>query len=188
MQHGCNLAAQESGLECAGVNNDDFTVLVSGGGRCCWVSMCTVWPSHSKWRSRATNLHQILRQAWTFLHGNYSYDSEGCSYGQLVIDSFIATTSQLTHHVSCQVLLRHQITQVTQPHCRPHLSSCDFWLFPKLQSPLKRKRFQTISEIQENMTGQLMATGRTVWGPRVPTLEGTEALMSYVQCFLYLLQ
>ena len=33
MQHWCNLAAKESGLECTGVNND-FTVLVSGGGRC----------------------------------------------------------------------------------------------------------------------------------------------------------
>ena len=38
----------------------------------------------------------------------------------------------------------------------------DFWLFPKLKSPLKGKRFQTISEIQENMTGQLMEIGRTV--------------------------
>ena len=30
----CKLAAKESGLECAYVNNDDFTVLVSRGGRC----------------------------------------------------------------------------------------------------------------------------------------------------------
>ena len=29
----CNLAAKESGLECISMNNDDFTVLVSGGGR-----------------------------------------------------------------------------------------------------------------------------------------------------------
>ena len=27
--------------------------------------------------NRATNLHQILHLAWTFLHGNYSDDSEG---------------------------------------------------------------------------------------------------------------
>ena len=49
--HWYNLAAKESGLECACVNNDNFTVLVSGGGRHYWVSMCTVWPSHSKWLS-----------------------------------------------------------------------------------------------------------------------------------------
>ena len=30
--------------------------------------------------------------------------------------------------------------------------------------------------------------GRTVWGPKVSTLKGTEISLSYVQCFLYLLQ
>ena len=28
--------------------------------------------------------------------------------------------------------------------------------------------------------------GRTVWGPKMSTLKGTEASSSYVQCFLYL--
>ena len=42
-QHRCNLAAKESGLECACVNSDDLTVLVSGGGRCRWVNTCTDW-------------------------------------------------------------------------------------------------------------------------------------------------
>ena len=68
----------------------------------------------------------------------------------------------------------------------PDLASSDFCLFPKLKSPLKGKRFQTIDEIQENTTGQLMAIGRTVWGPKVPTLKGTEVSLSYVQCLLYL--
>ena len=31
--HRCNLAAKESGLECTCVNNDEFTVLVSGGSK-----------------------------------------------------------------------------------------------------------------------------------------------------------
>ena len=53
--HPCNLAAKESGLECTWGNKDDFTVLVSGGRRCCWVSMCSVWPSHSKWLSEGNN-------------------------------------------------------------------------------------------------------------------------------------
>ena len=43
-----------------------------------------------------------------------------------------------------------------------NLVPCDFWLFPKLKSTLKGKRFQTIDEIQENMMGQLMVIGRTV--------------------------
>ena len=44
----------------------------------------------------------------------------------------------------------------------PDLVSCDFWLLPKLKPPLKEKRFQSVGEIQENMTGQLIAIGRTV--------------------------
>ena len=91
-------------------------------------------------------------------------------------------------HLMQRFLAKHQITQVTQPPYSPELLPCDFWIFPKLKSPLKRKRFQTIDEIQENMTGQLRAIGRTVWGPKVPTLKGTEASLSCVQCFLYLLQ
>ena len=72
-----------------------------------------------------------------------------------------------------------------QPVTSLDLVPCDFWLFPKLKSPFKGKRFQTVDEIQENITGQLMAIGRTLWGPEVPTLKGTRSL-SYVQCFLYL--
>ena len=68
----------------------------------------------------------------------------------------------------------------------PDSVPCDFWLFPKLKSPLKGKGFQTINEIQENTSGQVMAIERTVWGPKVPTLKGTEESLSYVQCFLYL--
>ena len=75
---------------------------------------------------------------------------------------------------------------MTQPHYSPHLASCNFWLFPKLESPLKGKRFQILNEIQENMMGWLMATVWTVWGPKVPTLRGTKVSLSYAQCFLYL--
>ena len=95
-------------------------------------------------------------------------------------------------HVSRLVqsfLEKHQITQVTWTLYSPDLVPCNFWLFPKLKLSLTRKRFQTIGEIEENMTGQLMAIRRTVWDSKVPTLKGTEVLctsLSYVQCFLYL--
>ena len=65
-------------------------------------------------------------------------------------------------------LVKHQITQVAQPPYSPDLVPCDFWLFPKLKSPLKGKRFQIV-ETQENTTGQLMVIGRNVGGPKVPT-------------------
>ena len=88
---------------------------------------------------------------------------------------------------SCaEVLRKHQITQVTQLPYIADLAPCGFWLFPKLKSPLKGKRFQIVNEIQENTTGQLMVTGRAVWGPKVSTLKWTEVSLYYVQCFLYL--
>ena len=80
---------------------------------------------------------------------------------------------------------KHQITQVTQIWAlKTRFGALQLLAFPK--SPLKGKRFQTVNEIQENRTGQLMTIGRTVWGPKVPTLKGTEASLSYIQCFLYL--
>ena len=45
--------------------------------------------------------------------------------------------------VSCaELLVKYQITQVTQAPCSPDLVPCDFWLFPKLKSPFKRKSFR----------------------------------------------
>ena len=56
-------------------------------------------------------------------------------------------------------LAKHQITQVAQLPYSPDSAPSDFQLFPKLKSPLKGKRFQTIDEIQETTAEQLMATG-----------------------------
>ena len=56
-------------------------------------------------------------------------------------------------HLVQSFLVKHQITQVTQPPYSPDLAPCDFLLFPNVKLPLKGKRFQTIDKIQENMTG-----------------------------------
>ena len=78
-----------------------------------------------------------------------------------------------------------QCTPLMPPNS-PNLVPWDFWVFLKLKSPLEGKRFQITNEIQENVTGQLMVIGRTVWGPKVPTLRGIEVSLSYVQYVLYL--
>ena len=99
------------------------------------------------------------------------------------------TPAHVSHLVQ-SFWVKHQITQVSQPRYNPDLAPCDFWLFPKLKSPVKGKRLQTIDKLHENMTGQLIAIGRMVWGPKVPTLKGTEVSLSYhnVSCILNLLQ
>ena len=102
-----------------------------------------------------------------------------------------ATCLRLMHYVSCSFFFsKHQITQVTQSPYSPYLVCCDFCFFPKLKSPMKGKVFQTIREIQENTTGQLMMTETYVRSPKVTTLKGTEVPLSYVNvsCILYLLQ
>ena len=80
-----------------------------------------------------------------------------------------ATLSQ--HACSCiisgaEILVRHQITQVTQPPYSPDLVPCNFWLFPKLKSPLKGKRFQTIHEIQKTQWGSWWWLGELGEVPR----------------------
>ena len=81
------------------------------------------------------------------------YDKNSCSYEHLVMGSFITTTHPLIHHFSCSFLAKHQITQVTQPPCSPDMEPWDFWLFPKLKSPLKRKRFHTIMRFRKIWQG-----------------------------------
>ena len=106
----------------------------------------------------------------------------------LVASSRQHACSRITSHA--EFLAKLQITQVTQPLYTPDLAPYDFWLFSKLKSPLKGRRFQIVNEIQENTTRQLMAIGRAVWGPKVPALKGTEVSLSYmynVSCILYLL-
>ena len=72
-----------------------------------------------------------------------------------------ASSWQCTHSFimsRAEFLAKYQIIQVTQPLYSLDLVPCDFWLFPKLKSPLKGKRFQTINEIQENMMRQVVPT------------------------------
>ena len=59
-----------------------------------------------------------------------------------------------------------------------------------VKETFEREEISDVDQIQKNTVGQLMAIGRTVWGPKVTTLKGTEVSLSYVQSFfiLYLLQ
>ena len=197
MWHRSNLAAKESGPECPHANNDHFTVLASGGSGRCWVSMCTVWPSHSKWLSKsASDFALSLNIPPRKLFGWFRRPQLWAK----MIGSFITTMCPLIHHIlSGFFFVKHQFTQVTQPYYSPDLALCNFWLFPKLfpfkgvKSLLKGKRFQTVNEIQENMMGQLMAIGRFVWDSKVTRWLLWRGLRCHcpkynVFCILYLPQ
>ena len=124
-----------------------------------------------------------------------SAETLGMIQSAVAIGNCWLAASSPQHARSCimslqRFLMKYPTIQVTQPPHSPDLVPCNFWLFLKLKSPLKGKRFQTISEIQENMMGQLMVVGRTVWSRKVPALKGTEAYCPVynISCILYLLQ
>ena len=173
-----------SGLEYVCVNNGDFTVLVSGGIRHHWVSMCTACLiQKTEWvEQRICNIfclkleHSSAETIWMIqkaaVVGNWCLAASSRQYVRSSIMCHAEYFGETSNHPGFPL--------------SPDLVPCDFWLFPKLKSPMKGNRFQTINEIQENMSGQLIVIGRTVWGPKVPTLKGTEVSLLYVQCFLYL--
>ena len=187
--HPCTLVAKDSGLECTCMNNDAFTVLVRGGGRCHWVPMCTVLCGcyiQNDWAEQWICIkfwvkpqHSSMETIWMI------QKAAAMDNWWLAASSWQCARSCITSLELFGETSNHSVDLV--PYSRD-LAPCNFWLFPKLKSPLKGKRFQTVGEIQEYMTGQLMVTGRTVWGPKVPTLKGTEASLSCIQCILYLLQ
>ena len=90
-------------------------------------------------------------------------------------------------HLKQSFLVKHQITQVTQPCYSPDLVPWKLWIFPKLKLSLKGKRFQTIDEIRENIMGQLMVTGRSVWSSTMPGtgMSGWRAII--VLCTMFLI-
>ena len=71
------------------------------------------------------------------------------SYGQLMTCSFITTAPARASHLIQRFLAEHQFTHMTQSPYSPYLVPCNFWLFSKLNSPLKGKKFQTVDEIQK---------------------------------------
>ena len=69
----------------------------------------------------------------------------------------------------------------------PRFGSLQLLAFLKPKITSEREEISDCQWDSEKIPGQLMAIGRTVWGPKVPTLKGTEASPCYVQCFLVLL-
>ena len=164
---------------CMCMNSDDFTVLVSGAiDPFEWAHVCVAIAFKM---TEQVEQQTCIRFSVKFEH----FSSEAVWMIQKAMGNWwLAGSSQYIH--SC-FPPHEEFFGETSNHLAPYgpdLVPCDFWLFPKLKSPLKGKRFQTTDEIQENTIGQLMATGRTVWSPMVPSLKGTEVSLFCVRCFL----
>jgi transposase len=56
-----------------------------------------------------------------------------------------------------EFLAKNESTVVPQPPYSPDLAPADFFLFLKLKSMLKGRRFESIEEIEENSLTELLA-------------------------------
>ena len=102
------------------------------------------------WVSRATNLHQILCWAWTFLWGNYSDDSEG-----LAASSLQWTCSCITSHTEyfCETSNHPGDSAPLQPRFSP----LQLLAFPKIKITFEREAISDSWWDLGKYDGQLMA-------------------------------
>ena len=97
---------------------------------------------------------------------------------------FITTMHLLIHHIYVEIFFSETSNHSSDSApLQPKFGV--LWLldFPKIKVTFEREE---ISDPWCDSGKYNGLTGRTVWGPKVPTLEGTEASSSHVQCSLYL--
>ena len=71
-------------------------------------------------------------------------------------------------------------------HLQPRFGALQFLTFPKTKITFEREEISDRWWDSGKYNGTADGDWRTVWGPKVPTLKGTEASLSYVQYFSYL--
>ena len=105
-------------------------------------------------------------------------DSEKHSYGPLVIGSFITTV-----YLLMRVHWRNaKLSRWLSPPLQPRFGTLRLLAFPQTKITFEREEISDHQWDSEITMGQLM---ENCVSPKVPTLKGTEASLSYVQCFLY---
>ena len=167
MHHLCDLAARESGLDCACVNNDNCTVLVSGGSRhplsehvsCVvvtfkmteWVEWWICIKFCVKLEHSSTETIWMIQKAAAM--GNCGLVASSWQRAHSWFMSRVEFFGKTSNHPG-----------ELDPHTPWIWHHATYGFSPKLKSSLKGKRFQTINEIQENRMGLLMVIRRTMWG------------------------
>ncbi|GFS61126.1 HTH_48 domain-containing protein [Trichonephila clavipes] len=109
---------------------------------------------------------QIKESFNRFKDGRTSAESEQCcsrpqtsgsaANVERVQNSVMADRRQTVREISEEIgETKHGITTVCQPPYYTDLAPYDFWLFPKLKTPLKGSRFESREEIMWNATTEL---------------------------------
>ena len=101
---------------------------------------------------------------------------------------FTASTHKAPH--SC-ITSRAEFLGETSNHpgnsasLQPRYGALQLLAFPKTKITFETEEILGHRWDSGKYEGQLMTTGRTVWGPKVPTLKGTEVSLPYVQYFSF---
>jgi transposase len=77
-------------------------------------------------------------------------------------------------------LAKHATTVLPQPPYSPDLAPADFFLFPKLKSTLKGRRFESIEAIKANSLAHLRNIPKTAFQKRFRTLM--KSCQRCIQC------
>jgi transposase len=80
-----------------------------------------------------------------------------------------------------EFLAKQETIVVPQPPYSPDLAPADFFLFPKLKSTLKGRRFQTAEEIKENSLQDFAPSRKTRSRTRSRTGKNAESGVSTVE-------
>ena len=157
-----------------------------GGSNHCWVSMCTVWPSHSKWQSKWSNesasdfalslnippwkLFRWFRRPQLWATGDW----------QLRHDKHL-----LMYHVSCRAFWQNIKSPRWLSALQLGFGTLQLLAFHKTKITFEREEISDHQWDSGKYDVTVDGDGRTVWSPKVPTLKETEVSLSYVQRFLY---
>lgn len=76
---------------------------------------------------------------------------------KLAAAKIVPNSSAHTSLLVREFLAKNKTVIMPQPPNSPDLASADFFLFPKLKTPMKGKRFDTIEEIKEKSKQELLA-------------------------------
>jgi hypothetical protein len=122
-----------------------------------------------------TRINETVDRVYAVIHGNRCLtireiaDKLNLSFGTcqaILMPHKWSSGTWLLHHdnVPChaalsvrEFLAKHSIPMVPHPPYSPDLAPCDFFLFLRVKSTLKGKRFQDVAEIQLNTTRQMQA-------------------------------
>ena len=156
--------------------------------------MCTVWMSHSKWqrveqwiciKSCIKLEHSLAEIICVIQMGNWWLAASSQQHAHSCITSHAEFFGKTSNHPDESAPLQ------------PRFGILWLLAFPKTEITFEREEIsglwwdlrKYVGAADSDLTkdfAECFDAGRTVWGPKMPPLKGTEASLFCVQCFLCL--